>query len=39
MQSRYIAKQGKPVDQSHDILGGKLAPPDRGLASGSQGVL
>ena len=39
MQNRYIEKQVQLDDKPHDMLGDQLAPPDRGLASGSQGVL
>ena len=39
MQNRHIAKQGQPDDPLLDMLGGQLAPPNRGLASGLQGVL
>ena len=33
------AKQGQPNDQTHDILGRQLAPPDRDLARVLKNVL
>jgi hypothetical protein len=39
MENRHIGKQGQPDDPPLDMRGGQLAPPNRGLASGLQGVL
>jgi hypothetical protein len=39
MPDRQIAKQGQPDDQPHDMLGGQLAPPDRGFARRLQRLL
>ena len=36
---RCNAKQGQPNDQTHDILGRQLAPPDRDLARVLKNVL